>query len=140
MEEAAPIGNIFVTTTGCSGIIRPEHFQVMKDDTIVCNIGHFDCEIDAAWLKKNAVKHVNIKPQVDRYTLANGRRIILLADGRLVNLVEHFIYLFNFHRVVLVDTLVSSCLLHFRTKFWLKLHYGPKLKSILLEFIFFLNK
>lgn len=86
MDEAASIGNIFVTTTGCRDIILAEHFMQMKEDAIVCNIGHFDIEIDVAWLKKNAVKVVNIKPQVDRYTLSNGRHIILLADGRLVNL------------------------------------------------------
>jgi adenosylhomocysteinase len=86
MEEAAKEGHIFVTTTGCHGIITAEHFLSMRDDSIVCNIGHFDCEIDVAWLKANAVKKVNIKPQVDRYTLANGNRIILLAEGRLVNL------------------------------------------------------
>lgn len=86
MEEAAPEANIFVTTTGCRDIITEKHFTVMKEDAIVCNIGHFDIEIDVAWLKKNAVEHVNIKPQVDRYTLANGKHIILLADGRLVNL------------------------------------------------------
>lgn len=58
----------------------------MQEDSIVCNIGHFDVEIDVAWLEKNAVKKVNIKPQTDRYTLSNGRHIILLASGRLVNL------------------------------------------------------
>ncbi|SGY77060.1 BQ5605_C005g03548 [Microbotryum silenes-dioicae] len=86
MEEAAPQGNIFVTTTGCRDIIRDEHFSVMPEDAIVCNIGHFDCEIDVAWLKKNATKESNIKPQVDRYTMPSGRHIILLAQGRLVNL------------------------------------------------------
>jgi len=86
MEEAAPEANIFVTTTGCRDIITEKHFSVMKEDAIVCNIGHFDIEIDVAWLKKNATEHVNIKPQVDRYTMANGKHIILLADGRLVNL------------------------------------------------------
>jgi adenosylhomocysteinase len=86
MEEAAAVGNIFVTTTGCRDIILGQHFMQMKEDAIVCNIGHFDIEIDVAWLKKNAVSHTNIKPQVDRYTLNNGRHIILLADGRLVNL------------------------------------------------------
>jgi len=85
MEDAAPRGNIFVTTTGCKDIIRHEHMQVMKDDAIVCNIGHFDVEIDVKWLKENSTR-VNIKPQVDRYQLANGRHIILLAEGRLVNL------------------------------------------------------
>ncbi|RKP25401.1 Adenosylhomocysteinase [Syncephalis pseudoplumigaleata] len=86
MEQAVAEGNIFVTTTGCRDIIRGEHMMQMKDDAIVCNIGHFDVEIDVAWLKKNAVNKVNIKPQVDRYELANGRHIILLAEGRLVNL------------------------------------------------------
>jgi adenosylhomocysteinase len=86
MEEASPIGQIFVTATGCRDIITERHFNQMRDDSIVCNIGHFDCEIDVDWLLKNAVKHSNIKPQVDRYQLSNGRHIILLASGRLVNL------------------------------------------------------
>jgi adenosylhomocysteinase len=86
MEDAAPRAQIFVTATGCCDVLRPEHFQVMQNDAILCNIGHFDIEIDVAWLTKNAKKHVNIKPQVDRYTLANGNSIILLASGRLVNL------------------------------------------------------
>ncbi|KAI4138739.1 MAG: hypothetical protein L6R39_006638 [Caloplaca ligustica] len=86
MEEAAPIGQIFVTTTGCRDILTGEHFEVMKNDAIVCNIGHFDIEIDVAWLKANAKSVQNIKPQVDRYLMKNGRHIILLAEGRLVNL------------------------------------------------------
>ncbi|EPY49261.1 adenosylhomocysteinase [Schizosaccharomyces cryophilus OY26] len=86
MEEAVTEGQIFVTTTGCRDIIRGEHFMAMREDSIVCNIGHFDVEIDVAWLKQNAKDCVNIKPQVDRYELSNGRHIILLADGRLVNL------------------------------------------------------
>ncbi|KAJ3369214.1 S-adenosyl-L-homocysteine hydrolase [Allomyces arbusculus] len=86
MEAAVQEGNIFVTTTGCRDIITGEHFVQMKDDAIVCNIGHFDIEIDVAWLKANAKQHVNIKPQVDRFTMASGRHIILLAEGRLVNL------------------------------------------------------
>ncbi|CAG8626476.1 2241_t:CDS:2, partial [Diversispora eburnea] len=86
MEEACKEGNIFVTTTGNRDIIVGRHFEQMKNDSVVCNIGHFDIEVDVAWLVKNAVKHVNIKPQVDRYTLKNGRNIILLAEGRLVNL------------------------------------------------------
>jgi len=85
MEEAASQGRIFVTTTGCKDIITPEHLLMMQEDAIVCNIGHFDCEIQTAWLNENAKKD-NIKPQVDRYTLSNGRHIILLAEGRLVNL------------------------------------------------------
>ncbi|OKL59831.1 Adenosylhomocysteinase [Talaromyces atroroseus] len=86
MEEAAPIGQIFVTTTGCRDILVGRHFEVMKNDAIVCNIGHFDIEIDVAWLKANAKSVQNIKPQVDRYLMSNGRHIILLAEGRLVNL------------------------------------------------------
>ncbi|XP_005986819.1 adenosylhomocysteinase [Latimeria chalumnae] len=86
MEEACKEANIFVTTTGCKDIILGRHFEEMKDDAIVCNIGHFDIELDVKWLNSNAVEKVNIKPQVDRYKLKNGRHIILLAEGRLVNL------------------------------------------------------
>lgn len=85
MEEACSEGNIFVTTTGCSGIIRGDHMEQMKEDAILCNIGHFDCEIDRDYLDTNATKN-NVKPQVDRYLMKNGRHIILLAEGRLVNL------------------------------------------------------
>jgi len=86
MEEACSKARIFVTTTGCKDIIKGEHLLQMPEDAIVCNIGHFDCEIDSAWLNTNCTKKDNIKPQVDRYTLSNGRHIILLAEGRLVNL------------------------------------------------------
>jgi adenosylhomocysteinase len=95
MEEAASQGNLFVTTTGCCDIIRPEHMQQMKNDAIICNIGHFDIEIDVAWLegqvKSGKAKKVNIKPSdlgaVDRYTFSDtGRSVLLLAQGRLVNL------------------------------------------------------
>ncbi|OSX63357.1 hypothetical protein POSPLADRAFT_1045702 [Postia placenta MAD-698-R-SB12] len=86
MEDAAARGNVFVTTTGNRDIITGKHFAVMPEDAIVSNIGHFDVEIDVAWLKANAKQCVNIKPQVDRYTMANGRHILLLAEGRLVNL------------------------------------------------------
>ncbi|KAJ5951128.1 uncharacterized protein N7479_009541 [Penicillium vulpinum] len=85
MEEAAPTGQIFVTTTGCRDILVGRHFEAMRNDAIVCNIGHFDIEIDVAWLKANSQSVQNIKPQVDRYQL-NGKNIILLAEGRLVNL------------------------------------------------------
>ena len=85
LDEVASIGQIFVTTTGCRDIITGVHFEQMPEDAIVCNIGHFDIEIDVAWLKANA-SVVNIKPQVDRFTMKNGRHIILLAEGRLVNL------------------------------------------------------
>jgi adenosylhomocysteinase len=86
MEEAAPKGNVFVTTTGNRDIITAQHFQAMPEDAIVCNIGHFDIEIDVAWLKANAKSVVNVKPQVDRFTMPSGRHLILLAEGRLVNL------------------------------------------------------
>ena len=87
MEEAAPLGNIFVTATGCRDIIRGEHMLVMPNDAIICNIGHFDLEIDVAWLtKQRNVKQENIKPLVDRFTFPDGHSVILLAEGRLVNL------------------------------------------------------
>ncbi|KAF2495826.1 S-adenosyl-L-homocysteine hydrolase-like protein [Lophium mytilinum] len=86
MEDAASQGQIFVTTTGCRDILTGAHFEAMPNDAIVCNIGHFDIEIDVAWLKANAKSVQNIKPQVDRYLMKNGRHIILLAEGRLVNL------------------------------------------------------
>jgi len=87
MEEAAKVGRIFVTATGCRDIILPQHMLAMPDNAIVCNIGHFDIEIDVAWLTKNAVSKEVIKPQVDRYKLSTGRSIILLAEGRLSILV-----------------------------------------------------
>lgn len=86
MENAAPQANLVVTTTGCKDIVTGEHFMQFKEDCIVCNIGHFDCEIDTTWLETNCVKKDTVKPQVDRFTLSNGRHIILLASGRLVNL------------------------------------------------------
>src|SRR3984893_17132664 len=87
LEEIAPMADIFVTATGCANIIRPEHMRVMKDQAILSNIGHFDCEIDVAWLEKNPeIKEVNIKPQVDQFVFPDGRRLTLLARGRLVNL------------------------------------------------------
>ncbi|PVU89351.1 hypothetical protein BB561_005409 [Smittium simulii] len=86
MEEASHVGRIFVTTTGNRDIITGDHFINMPNDSIVCNIGHFDIEIDVAWIKNNSVDHVNIKSGVDRFRLSNGRHILLLAEGRLVNL------------------------------------------------------
>jgi adenosylhomocysteinase len=77
--------DIVVTTTGNKDIVQERHFKAMKDKTIVCNIGHFDNEIDVAWLNKNAQNKTEIKPQVDLYELG-GKEIILLAEGRLVNL------------------------------------------------------
>jgi len=86
MEEAAPRAYIFVTSTGCKNIINGRHFEVMKDNAICCNIGHFDVELDVKWLRENSTEKVNIKPQVDRYHLKNGRHVLILAEGRLVNL------------------------------------------------------
>lgn len=87
MEEACKIGNIFVTTTGNIDVIRTDHMEQMPDQAIVCNIGHFDSEIQVDGLKHiPSIKCVNIKPQVDRYYFPDGHSIILLADGRLVNL------------------------------------------------------
>jgi len=87
MDEAASQGNIFVTATGNRDIILGKHMQAMPNDAIVCNIGHFDLEIDMAWLNgQKDVKKVEIKPQVDRYTFKDGHSIIVLAEGRLVNL------------------------------------------------------
>ena len=86
LEDVVEDIHIFVTTTGNDDIITGEHFPLMRNDAIVCNIGHFDTEIQVAWLNKAATKKVEIKPQVDRYTMPSGRHIILLAEGRLVNL------------------------------------------------------
>jgi adenosylhomocysteinase len=87
MDEAAPVGEIFVTATGNCDVIVGRHFQAMKDEAIVCNIGHFDAEIDIAWLESQPdVNEVNIKPQVDKFVFPDGKSIIVLARGRLVNL------------------------------------------------------
>jgi adenosylhomocysteinase len=84
MEEAAPMADIFVTATGNLNVITHDHMAAMKDQTIVCNIGHFDNEIDVASLRR--YEWENIKPQVDHIIFPDGKRIILLAEGRLVNL------------------------------------------------------
>ncbi|MDR0391007.1 MAG: adenosylhomocysteinase [Planctomycetaceae bacterium] len=87
LDDAVAIGNIFVTTTGCCDVIMAEQMSRMKNDSIVCNIGHFDVEIDVAGLNAfSGIKVENIKPLVDRYTFPTNRSIILLAEGRLVNL------------------------------------------------------
>jgi len=85
MLEASKRADIFVTATGCCDILTEEHFKNMKDGAIVCNIGHFDIEIDMEWLNKNS-EVTEIKPQVDLHKMPNGNRIIVLAKGRLVNL------------------------------------------------------
>lgn len=87
MDDAIREADIVVTSTGCKGIIQDRHFKNMKDKAIVCNIGHFDIEIDMAWLNRTyGHTKETIKPQVDLYTLENNKQIIVLAEGRLVNL------------------------------------------------------
>jgi len=87
MDEAAKRGDIFVTSTGCVDVITSKHLDSMKDGAIVCNIGHFDSEIQISHLNNHPeIKKVNIKPQVDMYVYPNGKRVIVLAEGRLVNL------------------------------------------------------
>ena len=87
LELAAPLADIFVTATGCKDVITEKHFLAMKDQAILCNIGHFDSEINIGWLEKQKnIKEINIKPQVDKFVMATGRELIVLARGRLVNL------------------------------------------------------
>ena len=87
MEDVAAEADIFVTATGCAGIIRRDHLDLMKNGAIVCNIGHFDIEIDVASLNDDpSIRKINVKPQVDQYVWNSGKRILLLAEGRLVNL------------------------------------------------------
>jgi adenosylhomocysteinase len=86
MDNAAKIADILVTTTGNKDIIVGRHFEMMKHGAIVCNIGHFDTEIDMAWLNKHhGASKDTVKPQVDQYTI-NGKSFLVLAEGRLVNL------------------------------------------------------
>ncbi|MBU1037209.1 adenosylhomocysteinase [Patescibacteria group bacterium] len=87
MSEAAPLGDIFCTLTGNIHILRKEHFNKMKDGAMVCNSGHFDVEIDIKTLKKISNKVIQVRPLVEEFTLKNNKRIILLAQGRLINLV-----------------------------------------------------
>jgi adenosylhomocysteinase len=88
LEEVVDMGDIFVTATGCIDVIRGEHMEKMKDGAILCNIGHFDCEIDVAWLKNNPeIEELPVKPQVDRFHWKKrNKSLFLLAQGRLVNL------------------------------------------------------
>jgi len=86
MAEAAEKGDVFVTATGDVRVITVEHMLKMKDGAIVCNAGHFDVEVDVKGLRQVATKVRRIRPSVDEFTLPNGKRIFLLAEGRLVNL------------------------------------------------------
>jgi len=87
LDDVVEIADIFITATGCCDVITGEHMERMKDEAIVCNIGHFDSEIDMRYLENTpGLKKINIKPQVDKWVLKSGRSIIVLAEGRLVNL------------------------------------------------------
>ena len=86
MADAAPLGDIFVTVTGCDDVIGPEHFLKMKDGAICCNAGHFDVEVAVAKLKAMSVSHAPARHNIEAYTLENGNRIYIIAEGRLVNL------------------------------------------------------
>jgi len=86
MREAAKIGDMFITVTGCSGIITPEHFETMKDGAILSNAGHFDVEVDIAALEKLAVKKYDARHNIQGYVLPNGKTLFVIAEGRLVNL------------------------------------------------------
>ena len=93
MEDIAPVGDIFVTTTGCRDVVRGEHMDVMKHNAIVCNIGHFDLEIDVAYLNgRSDVERIRVKTDedvggpVDKFVYPDGKALLLLAEGRLVNL------------------------------------------------------
>ena len=86
MLDAAKIGDIFVSVTGNRTVLSEPHFMAMKDGAILANAGHFDVEIDVAWLEKNAKKNPEIRHRTDEYLLSNGKRILLIAEGRLVNL------------------------------------------------------
>lgn len=86
MDEAAKEGDIFVTVTGCNNVIVPRHFEVMKDQALLCNAGHFDCEVDVASLRKMAVKSEIRRNNIEGFTLKNGKTLNVLGEGRLVNL------------------------------------------------------
>ena len=88
MEEASHIGDIFITATGCKDVIRKQHFEVMKDGAIVCNTGHYDCEVNIKELEKLSVSNQVVRANCRQYTMADGRSIYLLAEGRLVNLAS----------------------------------------------------
>ncbi|MCW2606890.1 MAG: Adenosylhomocysteinase [Frankiales bacterium] len=86
MAQAAALGDVFVTTTGSRDVLRPEHFDVMRDGAVLANAGHFDVEVDVAGLAARAVEVHRVRPLVDEHVMADGRRLLLLAEGRLVNL------------------------------------------------------
>ena len=86
MAQAAAQGDLFITATGCKDVITSEHFALMKDKALLCNAGHFDCEVDVAWLEENAVEKTSRRANIMGYAMADGRTLNVIADGRLVNL------------------------------------------------------
>ena len=88
MEDAAKVGDLFVTSTGCRDVITEKHFGLMKDGAIMCNAGHFNVEVDVDWLDKNAVNRYEQRQNIMGYTLDNGKNVFVIAEGRLVNLAS----------------------------------------------------
>ena len=86
MREAARLGDLFVTVTGCAGVITEPDFMVMKEGAVMCNAGHFDVEVDVNWLRQNSTEIREMRANIMGYTLPNGRHVYVLAEGRLVNL------------------------------------------------------
>lgn len=118
MDEVAKEGQIFVTTTGCKDIIKGEHFLQMKEDAIVCNIGHFDVEIEVAWLEKNAVEKVNIKPQVITimylYYFINGNQTRKLKLREKENILTKDLFIFFIQMMIIkIHMRKILCLTHF---------------------------
>ena len=110
MLKAAALGNVFVTVTGNKNVLRQEHYEVMPDGAILANAGHFDVEINKNDLKKVAVSSRLIKPNIEEFVLSDGRKLFLLAEGRLVNLASG-----NGHPT----WRLWICLLRFRPYLWL---------------------
>ena len=86
MADAAPLGDLFISSTGCRDVVTPEHFAVMKHNALLCNAGHFDCEVDVKWLEANAVEKWQQRDGITGYRLPDGKVLNVLAEGRLVNL------------------------------------------------------
>jgi len=122
MEDAAPLGDIFISATGCKDIITPAHFAVMKDNALLCNAGHFDCEVDVVSLEKQAVsKHLQ-RENIMGYVLPDGRTLNLLAEGRLVNLAAG-----NGHPAEIMD---MSFTVQALSAEWLVKHTGELEKKV----------
>lgn len=88
MAQAAPLGDLFITATGCKDILTQAHFSSLRDGAVLCNAGHFNVEVDVKWLEENAVQKTPQKPNIMGYTLGNGKTVFVLAEGRLVNLAS----------------------------------------------------